>query len=233
MIGIRDYSTFGEKNRMLISFFLNSFLQSDDRLAGETKALCRKLQDIQNRITKVEHAPYPGFIKLASSILPKQGNRMLFIGNPREDKGYLEVLTLVKEFPNLRLRIQLPDKDNFLFQGAVGQLRNHPNVEFFETPVSDEEILLEIAKAGAILMPYSKSRFLERGSGILTAGILMNKVIFGYRQTSFKEECEGFTEFCDWENIKDLTSAGYSGNVGSPEHYKEYVFNSWLRLLSC
>lgn len=231
-IGIQDFSTIGGKKHFLVKRFLNIFLESNDKISAETRALCRKMRTIQNRVISIEHTPYPGFINCVKGLEPSSNEKMLFIGNPREDKGYADVLKLARDFPNIKLRIQLPQKNNFQFQNDVMKVRQLPNVEFFETPATESEIMAEVASAHGLLMPYSKSSFEERGSGILIAGILMRKNIYGFRRTSLEEECSGFTAFHEWKDISLLPSLDSTTSGTVNQEYLDYITTNWKRLLS-
>lgn len=232
LIGIHDFSTLRFSIKRIVKIFLNSCLQADDKLAAETKALVRSFQGIQRKVDSVIHAPYPGFLELAKEFKPSFGDRLLFIGNPREDKGYVEVLRTAKTYPSLRMRIQLPASDDLIFRQALIEIGPLPNVQFFEAPTGEGELIAEIANAQALLMPYSKLIFSERGSGILTAGILMKKVVFGFEETSFKEECTGFTLFYDWKDIKKSLTSSCKDNKDDYQDYSQYVIENWERLLS-
>lgn len=231
-IGIRDFTTISEDNAFVTKRFLNALLESDDKLSAETQALCRKMHLIQNRVTGIVHTPYPGFINRIDGLKIRNSEKLLFIGDPREDKGYANVLKLAMDCPNIKMRIQLPQAGNFQFHDDILQARQFPNIEFFETPATENEIIAEVASANGLLMPYSKSMFEDRGSGILTAGILLRKKIYGFRGTSLEEECNSFTAFHDWKEMSLLPDLDTleTGNVN--QEYLEYMTTNWKRLLS-
>jgi hypothetical protein len=231
-IGILDNSTLPPLFRYLAKFILRLTLDIADRISSETKSLQFETQCLISQKIQVTHTPFPGFVLCQEKDFISTQDTFLFIGEPREDKGYLEVLKKVASMPNTHFRIQNPSIITPLFKSALEEISSCKNLAFFAQPKNDQEILDEISKSAGVLLPYSKNAFRVRGSAILTAAIIAKKTVISYREISFRAECQNFSEFVDWQ---DFTEIGLISNLqGSTEKsdYRAYVQSRWLELIS-
>jgi hypothetical protein len=231
MIGIRDYTQFGKLGTIAVGSLLNMTLQSSDTLTAETYALCRKIREIQKKSNVVIHTPYPGFLKIRPEAHVKSENIFLFVGTPRIDKGYLDVLALPKLHPNLEFRIQLPDNSDLVLLDSANSVSSFKNVQFFPPLKTDEDIMKEISSARALLMPYDRNKFAMRGSGVITAAILVGKPIIGHLETSFAEECKGFTKFVSLENFDSFEKISMPELEKHSSDYRDYIRSNWNKIL--
>ena len=230
-IGILDNSTMSNYGRLMARFICMKTLRSSDRISSETRALQQFTFQFLSSKFEVSHTPFPGFLLCQSVTKVEDSGEYLFIGVPREDKGYREVITKAKSFPDIRFRIQAPSSGEI---DLVKEIELHypiDNVTFFEQPNSDQEILVEISKARAVLLPYNKKIFTLRGSGILTACLILNKPVIAHGETSLEFETFGNAPFLDWSNFTRPELKSLFEQTMIKPNYSRYVTLQWMDLL--
>lgn len=231
-IGILDNSTLPPFFRYVLKCILKLTLDIADRISSETKSLQFETQCLISQKIKVTHTPFPGFLLCQEKGLISSQDTFLFIGEPREDKGYLEVLKKVESMPNTHFRIQKPSIMTPVFQSALEQISSRKNLAFFSQPKNDQEILDEISKSAGVLLPYSKNTFRVRGSAILTAAIIAKKTIISYSENSFRAECQNFSPFIDWNDFNEIGLISSLQESTAKSDYRAYVQSRWLELIS-
>jgi hypothetical protein len=231
-IGILDNSTLPPLFRYMAKYFLRFTLDIADRISSETKSLQFETQCLISQKIQVTHTPFPGFLLCQETDLISTQNTFLFIGEPREDKGYLEVLKKVPSMPNTHFRIQKPSVITPLFKSALEEISSCKNLAFFSQPKNDQEILDEISKSAGVLLPYSKNAFRVRGSAILTAAIIAKKPVISYKEISFRTECQNFSEFVDWQDFTEIGLISNLHGYAAKSDYRAYVQSRWMELIS-
>lgn len=229
-IGILDNSTLGKWLRFLNKFIVTHCLRESDKFSSETKALQHETIQFLNNKIKVSHTPFPGFLS-AVHFRDKELNPFaLFIGEPREDKGYQKVFEKAQSLTGVHFRIQSPVPEDPNYASAISLARKLPNVSLFDRPNSDEDIFELVINSSVVLLPYSTTTFKFRGSGILTAAILARKKVVSFSESSFMGECKNFVDFVDWTefSVSDVTREPlFCVHI----EYQEFVMNAWRDLL--
>ena len=228
-IGIKDILTLNGFSKNIIRKLYTTLLMTGDRFSAETLNLQSNFQNFLQSKYNVSHTPFPGFVYFAQHVFPKTGTHFLFVGNPRSDKGYLDVLRIAESYPKLNFRIQLPNEKSLISDWISLILCNRKNITFFAKPSSELQILLEISQSIAVFLPYSIKKFRDRGSSIFTACVLMNKPIISSSLTSFKNESKKYGTFINISSFSGKNEI-VSDAVLPNYRYMDYILNQWRYL---
>jgi hypothetical protein len=180
----------------------------------------------------VSHTPFPGFLACPESNFQSFRLTALFIGEPRADKGYSEIFQKAKAMQGIQFRIQIPSVQEHELKSILSSYTNLPNIKPIPRPRSDDEIFNEVMMADFVLLPYSPSEFRSRGSGILSAAILANKIVVSYPDNSFRKECEGFVDFIAWDEFTENMVSSFNTRTRPKNLYREYINNCWIEFLT-
>ncbi len=224
------------------NYFIAKFLEvvgklltDSDRLSAESLRYAKYLTKLSG--VGVEYLEYPpvDFLQLPKFKKgPSKKFVMLFIGNPRKDKGYLELVRIASSFrnnSNVEFRIQESVKIDREMQIVVETLRGISNVEILPSIPNSIQIAQEINSCDFLLLPYNPKVYTFRNSAFMFLGLYFGKRIATFEGSALYDSASDLNLQV---NIADL--AKHLGNIESYSASKfsldtDLVTSKWRRFL--
>lgn len=184
----------------------------DVKFFAETIKYCKFLEGCLN--TVVYPSPYPLFNYIEQYQGCKTTDRLTFgfLGAPREDKGYFDILEIINSItPEVR------EISNFLIQPRkASDIRNYNSdyesallslgcVQFTNPIMTDQEMEDSYLACDVLCLPYHPNVYSLRGSAILFEAIKFNKPVIANIGLGF---CDEISQF----NLGCLVQLGEFGN---------------------
>lgn len=190
-----------------------SLFSDSSRLAGEYS----RFTDIPIRVAPIPHTMHPALNSDgASENVLSRPLRLASLGGARDEKGYLEIIDAI----NILKERRLLEKFDFVLQtnGAAPELlkatqnleaANLRNVRFIHDTLSSQDYYELVRSADVILLPYWRSIYAARTSGILTEALAAGKPVIATEDTWMSDQLTAYDTglTCKDRNPKDIVRA--------------------------
>lgn len=170
---------------------VGKLITSSDRVSAESIGYARHLSELSG--VHIEYLEYPPIDFYPLKKVEKEKSTksiILFIGNPRKDKGYLDLLQITSIFhdsTNVEFRIQeYVDSDREMLT-VVDTLRRDCNVKILPPLPTPKEIAKQVSDCDFLLLPYNTEMYKSRNSAFMFLGLYFGKRIATYEGTALYE----------------------------------------------
>ena len=190
-IGTIDRFFFSTSDLKKLYFaFIRKIVEPQDRFSSESLSYTRLLSHLLKKdVEYIEYPPVDYFGKTTN----RRSHRVpvfLFVGYPRVDKGYLELLSIIPVLRELHLctfRVQAYNgKDDNLTEVSK-ELSKLDYVEMLPPELSDIQVADELANCDLLLMPYKLENFRFRNSAVLFSSLYYGKFSASFNGTALHE----------------------------------------------
>ena len=154
-----------------------------------------RLAPAYEKILGVPVSVLPHVVPLAT---PQPGGRaddsppqILSLGNPRREKGFLDLAEAAKTAEGLRFVFQVNDPDPECRE-AVGALRarNSPAIRLIENHLDEREYFRHLQESDVVAVPYHLDTYRDRTSGIFCEALVAGKPVIATRGSWMSTEVE-------------------------------------------
>lgn len=167
--------------------------------AAHDVSLCTDSHRLAGNLASLTHLPFVIFpiphtwnkeTKVALARDPKRPLHCVSLGNARDEKGIAEILEAVRlsarEPWGDQLRFTLQVNDPYQVEEQIEAFRrgpDDPRVTLVDRAMSSEEYAAVLESADVVLVPYWRSVYRERTSGVFLEGVLTGKLVVCTRDT--------------------------------------------------
>lgn len=174
--------------RRIVAVMKSMIRQRRIMLATDSNLLAEDYRKATGEEFTVLPIPHLPDFQLAE-IRTRRGVRILFLGGARAEKGIIPLVEAIKHLlselhvEGVEFHIQC---NTFLYEDeTVEALRDldilasmHPtNIKLIKTPLSTDEYYRLLMKADIVVMPYQRSEYISRSSGILAEAFAAAKPV--------------------------------------------------------
>jgi glycosyltransferase involved in cell wall biosynthesis len=225
------------------NFFIIYFLKlvgrlitASDQISAESLRYARHLSELSG--VSIEYLEYPpvDFVPL-QQVNKEEYTKIviLFIGNPRKDKGYLDLLQITNSFyksSEVEFRIQESTDSDREMQEIVEALRRDCNVKILPALPTPIEIAKEVSECDILLLPYSAEMYQFRNSAFMFLGLYFGKRIAAYEGTALYESASEVNLEFKIDNLGTLQKDTRSLVVSNSSLNANLVTDKWRSFLN-
>jgi len=190
-----------------------------------------QLADEYRSITslRIEMLPLPHMVpaEILANKHDKNGQSVCFsyFGEARLEKGYdllveaLQRLQRIPEWRDVRFKVHSYHHPRYRMETWTEQLRGMPEVECISEPMDSNSYYRMLLESDLILMPYRRSTYFARSSGIFVDALAAGKPVIATQDTWMSEQLKHFGAgtLCRDSDSGDLARAMIEAKKSLPQ----------------